>query len=495
MASRSTIRTERRGCFERTLEASSCTETLIAIRRDISARCFKNSVRPEGSRTCSSSDDALSFGAPPLIRRHIALRNQPNSLPNEPTVFGSAVRMTPNTSTMPTSSSDDMPASSAPSSSSREIAKLIVNDRSPAKPPNAFPSAMLRHVSDVAIRESVAEATHLEPCFDWQNRATLVVRRLVVTLPGEEADANMSCGSVFGTTLSNLLTFCRGSRYSSKFVLRMAHTALAPAADALACIYGLDKRHLVQSLATRITVKKQLRRLREVRDGLRWQGKLHRGVALGATAAILIAYSVLSYDDASFDADLDDGGLGCALDAALDAAQQSLNGWRIGAHATVDAARALGAERRALQRALVAVRYEKLHGPAELGAKSAFRRRLHAACAGAWPPNRELARDTHSSELERIALGIGAIGPPPRQGVASSAFSASAVGDDESGDDDDDDGRAPIVCDTKPLSALAGRDGADDDEVASEFSFASSLSAPSVGSAPPLDDMALLGVT
>ena len=214
-------------------------------------------------------------------------------------------------------------------------------------------------------------------------------------------------------------------------VLEVAREALEPAARALSTVRGHDRRHLYRSMATHRTMRLQLRRLREVRDAPRIQSsRIHAGVAFGATAAVLVAFAVLALDADAYPPAgpaLDDaGGLGARLDDCLNQAQQWLNGWRLGAAADRDMVRALGVERRALQRALVGVRREQLYGAdaAAVGAAVSSA----AASTRCAPPRGRRTLSSRSTRTSRTCSASRAASRSRRRPPAAAAAPAFAGG-------------------------------------------------------------------
>ncbi len=488
---------------DRTLDARSWTQTETLMRFPMSTSSVRKAPRPDGSGECgpvpppgssgssSPSTEAaasvaavvargLSWGAGWTRAADPGHRHAGSSRHSDDAVRGSAAKTTPSASTTATSSSCEIPLSLAPSSSSRAIAKEMVKARSDPSPARALDASLMavdhrsaylraRVVERREISVALAEGAPIAPVRAWQGAQPLVLRLLYVAPRGAAVHCalparNACAGAIFGCSLANLVHFAGGRKHALRAALRALHGALEPAAAAVPTLTGTDAVYLARGFACHCIVRAQTRRMPEVRAARLDTRRAHPGVALGAAAALLVAFSVLAADPADLEADgpLDERGLGAALVAALDTAAVAVATWRLPGDAHPDVRRARDAERRALDRARCAVRYAQ-HAAARDGAghardaAGAFCRQLHALRAAVWPAGAHIAMDTSGALLERIASGVlfeapalwgellssWATAPHPDAGVLPlsalpSAYNLARAGRGE--DDDDDDG-------------------------------------------------------
>ena len=402
------IRTLRNGCLLTTVAASSCTDTDAEIRFTSDARIPMNST----SDPRDASPSSLSDGD-----------GGHNSAHSTPSVFGSAVNTTPTPSTMATSSSCEMPASSAADSSSRLMENEIVNDRSDPRLDSdsdiaaLYPSTVARTVGKKSVVDACRESVGFE--IDARSQI-LVVRRLLVTpraarhplgfrkTRGRARVTSYSCeAGIFGTTFANLSHICRNNGKVPPAVLRAAmYDALMPVAKNFRNMAGPDVKHLARGLGSHRVLRPQFPKLIEAqiappiqrRDG-------HPACAFGAAAAILVLFHVLARDTTNLELGgaLDAGGLGTQLEKVLEATAATLADWPL--QEALDAA-ALCAEQRALQRAYVGVRLARACDVQNESIPQQFARRLDFYAQCAWPAGgRVLGRATHHATLDAIASG------------------------------------------------------------------------------------------
>jgi len=376
------------------------------------------------------------------------------------------------------------------------------------------------------ISVALAEGASIAPVRAWQGPQPLVLRLLYVAPRGAAAHAalparNACAGAIFGCSLANLVHYAGGRKHALRAALRTLHDALGPAAPAVPTLTGTDAVYLARGFACHCIVRAQTRRMPEVRAARLDARRAHPGVALGAAAAILVAFSLLSADPADLEADgpLDERGLGAALVAALDSAVVAVTTWRLPGDAHPDVRRARDAERRALDRARCAVRYaqhaaarDAAGGAVERGdAAGAFCRQLHALRAAVWPAGAHIAMDTSGALLERIASGVlfeapalwgellssWATAPHPDAGVLPlsalpSAYNLARAGH---GDDDLDDGASRGCSASVPSTFSTGSSLASRSSWGSVGSAAGDAAGPeSAWSGPPagadlLDDL------
>ena len=402
------IRTLRNGCLLTTVAASSCTDTDAEIRFTSDARIPMNST----SDPRDASPSSLSDGDGGHSSAH-----------STPSVFGSAVNTTPTPSTMATSSSCEMPASSAADSSSRLMENEIVNDRSDPRLDSdsdiaaLYPSTVARTVGKKSVVDACRESVGFE--IDARSQI-LVVRRLLVTprtarhplgfrkTRGRARVTSYSCeAGIFGTTFANLSHVCRNNGKVPPAVLRAAmYDALMPVAKNFRNMAGPDVKHLARGLGSHRVLRPQFPKLIETqiappiqrRDG-------HPACAFGAAAAILVLFHVLARDTTNLELGgaLDAGGLGTQLEKVLEATATTLADWPL--QEALDAA-ALCAEQRALQRAYVGVRLARACDVQNESIPQQFARRLDFYAQCAWPAGgRVLGRATHHATLDAIASG------------------------------------------------------------------------------------------
>ena len=414
-----TILTARFGCLARTFAARSCTHNEIAIRFAMSTSNPKKETSP---------DSVLDNGC--VTRGE--LPKQPlwrNSLMIDRNVRGSAVMTMDNVSTEAMSSSSDIWASCAASSSSLPMPKDTEKARSEPREPRAEAvSAMAPDNDDEAeliglhaIEAAVME-THNLPCrLAWQSAvmggATLVIRRLLVAPRGiKRGDGvggpmrskrgrmardtqHYSSGTVFGCTLGNLVQHSRGCKHSIANVIKCMRRVLAPGGRAAASCSGEDVPHLIRGMACHRVLKAQYSRMREMKrcDAISTR-VAHPGVVIGLSAALLIAFEAMAMDPE------DAPGLGAQLQACLRDAHAVLEAWRLPDISDSHMAAAHLAERRAIERARVGVARAQIAGQA-LSSVDSIRLQLDAYRRAVWPPGEKLDEENHGALIERIKSG------------------------------------------------------------------------------------------
>lgn len=417
--SNDTIRTARLGCLARTLAANNCTDNDMAMRFAMSTSNPKNATSPD-SVLESGCGLGVGFPSHPLWR---------NSLVMDRNVLGSAVMTMERTSTEAMSSSSDICASCAASSSSRPIPKDTEKARSePREPRAAAVSDMAPDADDdaelirfEAIDAAVRETHHLPCRLAWQaavmGGATLVIRRLLVAprgiKRGDQAGGpvravrgrmahlsqHYSSGTVLGCTLGNLVQHSRGSKHSIAAVVKCMRRVLAPGGRAAASCTGDDSAHLIRGMACHRVLKAQYSRMREMKrcDAISTR-VAHPGVVLGLSAALLVAFEVMALDAE------DAPGLGAQLQACLRDAHAALSAWRLPDVSDRHMLAAHRAEVRAIERARVGVARGQLVGHA-LSEVKAIRLQLDCYRRAVWPQGEDLSEDTHGLLLERIKSG------------------------------------------------------------------------------------------
>tara|TARA_B100000575_G_scaffold194892_1_gene157509 strand:- start:2807 stop:3820 length:1014 start_codon:yes stop_codon:yes gene_type:complete len=208
-------------------------------------------------------------------------------------------------------------------------------------------------------------------------------------------------GTVIGCALGNLVHHCRGSKHSLRVVLSLMHRALDPVSDALSLSTGDDLSLLVKGMACHRVLQAQGRRLRELKIAPPIDGRTgHIGVAVGACAAVLVAFECMSASSS------EPSGLASQLTICLREVQAALVSWRVGDAADFDTIHSVNAEMRAIERARAGV--ARACFKAEMVGMSeseAMRLQLLFYRRAAWPRGQQIARDTQSDLLKRIASG------------------------------------------------------------------------------------------
>ena len=314
-----------------------------------------------------------------------------------------------------------------------------------------------RHACEAAGREG---ARLLGPFFAYHTRRDLTLRRLVLaTASGRAAersrsagnkrkagpagagaggapepagqrvqDAVPTCGSTFGCTLGIIVAYLEGRGVPAEraHILRSVRTQLLPAAESLRYVLGPDAEHLAVGMASCRVVHAQRVHLPEmgVLQCPRIDHKYgHAGTAVGTTATLIAVFGVMSdvpnhcrhlVHDHSFV-------------KALRCAEATLGNWNPSVmHLPEEHWAALGAERRALQRASLAAReaIDALHereGGASPCPTLAMRTQLEWARMAAFPSGEVVSEFTQARLCQRIrsrqlpgaGLSASSVGRPP----------------------------------------------------------------------------------
>ena len=413
-----TILTARLGCRARTLAASSCTEMEMAIRRAMSTSSERKEARPEPSCVLG-----VGFANHPL---------RLSSFDATLNVRGTAESTMDSTSTTEMSSSGDICASPAASSSSFPMPKETEKARSEPKDPRAAAvSVMLpqdaaevyRLVYPDAVQSALRESHHLPARLAWQAVSegghSLVLRRLLVAPRGVKRGTSSggpvraryarqsynsqmaSGGTVFGCSLGNLMHHACGRKHRLMHGMRALRRALAPAGRALGCSVGRDRPLLVRGLACHRVLLAQGRKLLELKRAPAIDSKTgHVGVALGATAALLVAFECMALDPR--DAPM----LSAQLATCMRDTHSALVHWHTPDTLDSDMRFAQDVEIRALERALMGVtRAQEASESSGLAAPAVLRLQLDCYRRAAWPADGRLDVGTHDETLERIRSG------------------------------------------------------------------------------------------
>ena len=415
-------------------------------------------------------------------------------------VLGNAVNTTPTPKTIATSSSCETPASFAASSSSREMEKEIVKDRSDpseerdsdiegSPPQNFLPpprpgQTCKRRVTKKALENAINENVGLQ--IDAREQI-FVFRRLLVTSRhakeprGSRRGSGLSRvssytteGGLFGCVFSHLSNVCRDRlRIPREKFKNTMFDAFMPIAKNLKQMKGPDVKYLARGLGTHRVIRSQYPKLCEItvapqiqkRDG-------HRACAFGATAAIYVLFHMLASEKRPLElgGPLDEGGLGTQFEKVVEATAGAFADWPL---LDLLDAPALEAELRALQRAYVGIRLARMCDVQHESVEEAFARRLRFYAQCVWPTRGfALGREKHYLMLDAIISGSIASDKWVR---ADNCFVVPML----------DDGS--VI----PLSALDARDlrgRGEDDDSSYTMTAPSTMNSSSFGDAESVDD-------
>lgn len=208
-------------------------------------------------------------------------------------------------------------------------------------------------------------------------------------------------GAIFGTCLGNLVHHARGNKHRLFRVMRALRCCLEPAATALSTMCGADRPHLVRGMACHRVLSTQGRTFAELKNCPSIDSKMgHIGVAIGATASVLVLYaaSALDPDDAAT--------ASSSMLATMHAALKALQTWRFSGHVSDDAATSLQAETRAMERAIAGCARGTLVADAHnLAPLERLELQVAAARRAAWPAGEIVDAEAHEMLLTRIAAG------------------------------------------------------------------------------------------
>lgn len=251
----------------------------------------------------------------------------------------------------------------------------------------------------------------LGPFFDYQQTATIYVRRLVLTLPNltsgkrtrdiAKAHSGVTvCGSAFGAPLGAVCAYLegRGLPAEKAYVLRSVRTQLLPFAEALKAISGADAIFLSRGLASCRVANAQRDCITEPLSRIDSKyGNVY--TCIGATATILTCFGVMSVVQAHAQHLVADDSLVKTLRCAM----EQLQHWRSSSASMPDEAwGALGAERRALRRATDAARLASYVYQDEKQPMVMLARQLQWAKEAAYPCNRQVDAETQRALLREI---------------------------------------------------------------------------------------------
>lgn len=266
--------------------------------------------------------------------------------------------------------------------------------------------------------------------FSYHKQGELSVRRLLLapTTPAPPAAAAArkrkasaggdrtldveTIGATFGCTLGNIVGYLEGRGIPAEraYILRSLRTLLLPAAESVRYMRGTDVEHLARGLASCRVVQPQRAALHETsRAGFpRLDHKYgHACTVVGSTAALLVAFRVMATVPDHAEHLWKDG----SLWKALHQAKKVLGSWRPATvHMPEAHWEALGAEKRALERAALAsyhvwMRHTSLHGPQQqqrTGALDGMQCMLDAARAAAYPGGELVNEYTQAKLLQKL---------------------------------------------------------------------------------------------
>ena len=218
-------------------------------------------------------------------------------------------------------------------------------------------------------------------------------------------------GATFGCTLGNIVGYLEGRGLPAEraYILRSLRTLLLPAAESVRYMRGSDVEHLARGLASCRVVQPQRAALHETsRAGFpRLDHKYgHACTVVGATAALLVAFQVMSTVPDHAEHLWKDG----SLWKALHQANKVLDSWRPATvHMPESHWEALGAEKRALERASLAgyyvwMRHTNPPDPRRqrIGAVDGMHGMIAAARAAAYPGGELVNEYTQAKLLQKL---------------------------------------------------------------------------------------------
>lgn len=266
------------------------------------------------------------------------------------------------------------------------------------------------------------------------NAATLVLRRLMLADPAEAGRTRSakgihksrpsrrasrltaSVGTIFGSTLTSVLEFAGVSEHltaSVRVALRDVARFLDPVKRAVVATGGDDRVHLASGLVMHHVCTAQRRcmpELAEAQDGRTYMGRRRlKHVAVGATAAVLVAYHLRFVGCASAAAAVE---LRADLDACCATVDELLRTWPVPGVSAVGtthmALDALHAERRAMQRArAAAVAAARAASAQHLDATRGLELQLDWMRAAAWPAGIQCDVNAHAAACGHlVAHGV-----------------------------------------------------------------------------------------
>ena len=342
------MRTDRSGCFDRTLEARSWTQTETLMRFPMSTTSRKNSPRPEGSLSCGAGavGAARFSGSAPaakevaggqrerrlLLRRHL-LRRLRRTRPRQdgrgkaPDGRGRARERGEDDAEREHHRHQLVLRNPRLVGAVEQLARDRKRDCERQVGAQARQGARRRRRRSRrrrrtyrargwpiarrlaprwpraagSTRRSRGRAARRSCCAGCSSRragrrGTRRVRR------GAPPPRNACAGAIFGCTLGNLAHFVNAHRgaVALRGALRTLHATLGPVAAAVPTITGNDAAHLGRALACHCVLRSQARRMPELRAA-RLDTRRAHPASLGAAAALLVAYTLPGADDADLE--------------------------------------------------------------------------------------------------------------------------------------------------------------------------------------------------
>ncbi len=434
-ASRETTRTERSGCLERTLEASSWTQMETEMRCAMPTSSPANSATPEGG--------ALGGAGAGLTRtRHCF-----SSVHTARTAEGTLASTTASPSTIPISSSSVRWDSPAASSSSDAMLNDTLNARSlPSEPSAPVVALMPSWVSTEELRQACGEVAAVRGAIAWHGETTVVVRRLLaLPIAARATGARGSSRSarargarhafqacVFGVLLGEAVQLaCFNGHFQRAEVMRGLRVHLEPAAAQLADCEGSDAEHLRAGFASHRVVRAQQLLLRGGRGARRGGGS-----ALGLSACLFFLVC-MSAQNARHSGSLD-----CCGESWLRCAAAALESWRWTAPAAeMEHGGALEAELRALKRGALGLRAARREAARlQLDVRDAVRLQASYLRRATWPSGRRLEAGAQAglcAWIESADFVADAELPPRRGAWYTHALPLAALADADRDSDSD----------------------------------------------------------
>lgn len=434
-----TTLTERMCCLDRTLAARSCTHIDMEMRLAMSTSSDMNSRSPE---VLFSFSDACAPDSFSVVRRRSA-----SSLRNAENEDGSADRTTERARTMPMSSSSDRWASCAASSSSFAMPKDTEKARSepselsaPAvlMPPPRPPVGACQTVRTEALKQISRECEVLRHLLAWQEGLTLTIRHLLVSpilttdTPGRGGKSfrrkvvsggheHSYSSSVFGCMLSHLVGFAMGKkRRSVASTMHALRKTLEPATRALCSSRGVDAEYLKCGFACCTVIRGQVLAISGGQRAPRINTRLGKSsVAIGLGVALFFLFSISS------ELRSEAAALRVATDFWTEWCVRVLDKWKVSGSCMAPAHQeALDAERRSLQRGLLAIRVAKKRAAfLQLSTHTAARLEVAFMSKAMWPANCAIDEAAHAQlcawirsedfleEAPPVQLSLASVGP------------------------------------------------------------------------------------
>lgn len=392
-ASSDTTLTDRSGCRDLTLVATSCTQIESEMRCAILIRTVANSITPDVGPLSRS---------PPLDLSH-CLRT-----PAKET--GSAPSSTVTTSKMPMSSSSERCASCAAATSSFAMPNETLKARSEPREPSA-PAVVIADylVNTGDVKVACSDCATVDSVLASQQIPTLILRRLFISSSDRATGAGKAhrtsgggrthrhAGCVVGCLLGPVVAFGRSEGARMSETLECMRACLGPAGKDLASCEGADAAALQLGFASHRVLRSQSAHLPELRSN-------HVNTRYGRSSAVLGAGAAIHFCLCSLASRGDDcRGLLLVCESWIRDCMQKLRAWRPRA-ANGLAIRSLVAETRCLERGLKGVQRAIREFEAQGIPDSCNRVRFVLACMrkAMWPSGKCLSVESQPDLLRWI---------------------------------------------------------------------------------------------